>query len=279
MTANALLIWALSLAPGQAAPVAQVAQAAQAAQAAPLEIKESRSTYGFLGPRRPDFKITPGDFLFVTFDLIGLKANPDGRIEFDSDMEVLDSKKASVYKKTLVKVEYANLMGGKTPHTVSLPVSVASPPGDYALVVKVTDRVSKATATLNQPFTITKPDFALVSLQFSYDDGVRIPAPAVGAVGQVLFVNVSAVGYKRNENGLGEVEIEMSLLDAAGKPTAKEPLVAKIRSIPSGTDSVPIGFNLPVSQAGQFTVVLKATDKVAKASKSLSVPFLAVESK
>lgn len=256
------------------------------AQAGNLELNNIRATYGLFGPNRPDFKILPGDVLQVAFDINGLTADNAGRLQFAAKMSVMKlatdaAKEETIYEENLGELPpVVNVLGGgKVPHAVAVTTGLKQAPGQYRLKVAITDMQSKKEGTFTRDFTVEKLDFGLVRLQLSYDRFGQLAAPAAGAVGQTLYLNAVAVGYKPDPKTLqAALQFELSVLDEAGKPALAKPLTGEVKNIPVDTH-IPFRFELPIHRTGRYKLVVTATDQIAKKTTSLTVPLLAVEQK
>lgn len=257
------------------------------AQAGKLELSNIRATHGLFGPTRTDFKILPGDVLQVAFDIQDLTPDAERRLQFASKMAVTKlagdaSKEEAVYEEEKL-AEFppvVNVLGGnKVPHSVAVTTGLKQAPGAYRIKVTVVDLNSKKEGSFTRDFSVEKPDFGLVRLQLSYDRFGQLPASAVAAVGQTLYVNAVAVGYKPDpKNQQASVSFEMSVLDENDKPTMPKPLTGEVKDVPVDTH-IPFRFELPIHRAGRFKIVLKATDGVAKKTTTLTIPLLAAEQK
>src|SRR5947207_13392805 len=71
-----------------------------AADASALELKNVRPCYGPLGATRADTKCTPGDSLFITYDIEGLKLDPKTlRASYSTKLELIDSTNTVAFTK------------------------------------------------------------------------------------------------------------------------------------------------------------------------------------
>src|SRR5437870_4766896 len=102
MWAPLALASALSLAPGQAGE---------------LKVTNPRTTLGIYGQDRKNNTYLPGDMLFVSFDILNLKAEDSGRIQYSMALELInkkekDEKKKIVFTKEPTELESINSLGG-----------------------------------------------------------------------------------------------------------------------------------------------------------------------
>jgi len=251
------------------------------AQMGDLEFSNIRGTYGTFGPTRPDLKILPGEVLHLAFELGGLTADDAGRLRFAAKMSVKDPKGEAIYQEDLGELPpVVNVLGGgKVPHSVAINTGLKQAPGQYRAEIFVADLNSKKTGSFTRDFTIQPLEFGIVRFQLYYDRLSQLPAPCVGAVGQTLFLNAVAVGYKFDTKELAALGVEVNILDERDKPVLAKPLTGDFKNIEKDPRFLQFRFDLPIHRTGRFKIVLKATDNVAKKSTTLTLPFLAVEQK
>jgi hypothetical protein len=243
-------------------------------QAGQLTLTHVRSTHGVLGPARADDKLLPGDSLVVCFDIEGVTADEDGKVEYSTAIEVTNAAGKVIYKQEPRKLEAINSLGGNSvPAYARLDIGLDQQPGDYTFKVAVTDRASGRTQTLARNVTLLPRDFGLIRLTTSSDREGLTPAPALGA-GQPLWVNFGAVGFTREESGRQpNVAFEIRVLDEAGKPTTARPARSVVnKDVPEKALGLPMHFLLSLNRPGKFTVELLATDQVSKKKAKLSFP-------
>jgi hypothetical protein len=65
----------------------------------------------------------------------------------------------------------------------------------------------------------------------------------------------------------------MTIIDEGGKPATAKPSTGDVTEAPEKQQHVPMGFVVPLNRPGKFTVVLKATDKIANKSRTLRFPL------
>jgi hypothetical protein len=261
MWLTAACVAALSLAPNQAG----------------LTIGNVRSTYGVLGPVRPDAKITPGDSIFLDFDLEGVKPDAAGKVGYTLALEVTNKQGKVEYGLETPEKEVLNALGGTTVAAFAqLDVGLEQPAGDYTLKVTAKDKGSGKSATISYPYTVLPKAFGIVRLKTTYDQDAFLPAPLLGD-GQSVYVTFGVVGFNRDSaKKQPKLALQLRVLDEAGQATAK-PLTGEVKE---GVDEkalgVPVQFLIPLNRPGKFTVELEATDqldnnKTAKMSFPLTV--------
>src|SRR5262249_10941374 len=193
------------------------------AQGAKLTITNVRNTYGILGPERKGGELLPGDMFVVSFDLEGLQAKEDGRVEYTMGMELKDSKDKSLFKQEPAELHAMNVLGGsRLPAFARIDVGLDTPPGEYTLTVNVTDRLGKSSDKLERKFTVKKKELGMVSLVLTNEVGS--PVPPVLFPGQTLMVSYLLVGFElKGDKPQPDLSFEMRILDEAGKPTVLNP--------------------------------------------------------
>jgi len=259
MATNLAILAALLLGPGQADQ---------------LTLTNVRTTYGLLGPTRPENKILPGDNVVLSFDIEGAKADAAGKVLYSIGMEVVDGKGKALYKQAPRDLEATVPGGGKSlPAAANVRVSLDQEPGDYTLKVKVTDRASGATGEVARSYEILPRVFGIVRLTTTSDQAGQT---AVGSVqrGKSIWINFSAVGFGRKKStGQPQLAAEMRVRDEKGRQILPRPSTGEVKTdVPEKLAAVPLQFELELNRYGTFTVDLKVTDKIATKTATLSFP-------
>lgn len=251
------------------------------AQAGKLALVNERVTYGILGTTRAESKLLPGDWFCLAFDIQGLSADANGRMNYRQGMSVVDGAGKVWYQEEPKPLEAINSLGGnQIPAFAHVVVGLDQPVGEFTVKITVTDFATKATATLSHKFEILPSAFGLVRLQLSNDFNNTQHVPPHGFVGQSIVVNFLLVNFDRDKSTQQpNVKVEMSVSDDAGK-AAGVPLSFDVnRDIPGPVRAVPAQFLLNLNRAGKFTVKLKAVDQVSKKTSEISFPLVAEEVK
>lgn len=246
--------------------------AAPPPQAASLQLTNIRATYGFVGPTRPNLDYLPGDTMWLTFDIAGL-AEKASKVHFETLVVINDAQGKEVVKKN-VENKIDNVLGAKRlPHAVVLPFGLPDPPGQYTLEVTITDLVGKGNASFKRNFQLLKPEFGLIQFQLTLDVGANVRVPSIAVVGQTFYAHMTAVGFALNPADGGSVTVEMALQDADGKQlSVKKGEFKKLDGTP-----LPLWFELPMTRAGQYRIIVKATDHVGKKTAALTIPFTVID--
>ncbi|NBO92465.1 MAG: hypothetical protein EBV06_09185 [Planctomycetia bacterium] len=232
------------------------------AQAGDLEIKNVRLTYGIHGQERKDDKILPGEKVYISYDVHGLKVAPDGEVKYETSYELIQKSSG----KTLLKEDFTekgaiNNLGGSVLPSFALTVfGLDTTPGTYTIKVVVRDKATKKDATLTKDVEVVAPNLGFVRVQLLGAGGG--PAAPVAVPGQALLLQYALVGFKVNKDGAGDVTLQVELLDDTGKPTVETPAMSRFKPTPK-PNLVIVEFKLlplQLNRPGKFKLVLKATD-------------------
>jgi hypothetical protein len=242
---------------------------------ADLALTRVRSTHGLLGPERKDETLSPGDILFVSYDIEGVKVDGDGKVNYSTALELTDSTGKVVFKQDPKPNQAQISLGGDSaPGYASLSVGLDTPAGDYQFKVTVKDTISGKEQSLTRNVKVLPRDFALVRATASVDTEAQYPA-AVFACGQGVWVHCSAVGFLRNPGDKQpNVVYEIRVLDESGKPTLPKPVTNAVnKDVPANLSGLPMAFPLSLNRAGKFTVELLATDQLSGKKAKTSFPI------
>jgi hypothetical protein len=242
---------------------------------ADLSLTHVRSTHGLLGPERDNETLSPGDNLFVCFNIEGVRVDDDGKVKYSMAVEVSDSTGKVLFKQEPKDTEAKTSLGGNSvPAFATINVGRDQPAGDYQLKVTVKDLASGKEQSLTRNFKVLPKDFALVRTTTSVDVDGRYPA-GVFVSGQGVWVHCHAVGFERDRTSKQpNVVFEMRVLDEAGKPTLAKPTSDTVnKDIPDKLTGVTMAFPLILNRPGKFTIELQAVDQISgrKAKMSFSI--------
>ncbi len=260
--------------------VAALLALAPAQSAGKLEIANVRNTYGVLGPTRANSKLIPGDILFVSYDIEGIAISDEGRVHYSMVMEVVDKNgKATLKQDPFEKIELVPLGGNRVAARAFVTLGVDHPAGEFTMKVTVTDKSvkDKASATLERKFEVLPPDFGIVAIYASLDERGQTAAPTTGVVGQAVFINYTAVGFKRDpEKKQPNLRFEMIPLDENGKPLMAKALFHEGNDLDEKLPNYTVRFLLPLSRPGKFSIRLSCTDIVTKKTVSVDLPVTVI---
>ena len=134
------------------------------------------------------------------------------------------------------------------------------------------------TQSLERDFEVKPKAFGIVAVYTSVDERGQIAAPTTGVAGQSVFLQFGVVGFERGGKGnQPNVSVEMMPYDDAGNATMETP---SSFTLESGVDEKDPGFSirflLPMTRVGNFTVRLKAVDKIANKTATFEIPIRVV---
>ncbi len=137
-----------------------------------LALTNVRTTYGALGPERPDNKFLPGDSLVLSFDIEGATVDAGGKLLYSIGMEVTDHDGKALFRQEPRSLEAKVGPASKSvPGRANLQIGLDQPAGDYTLKVTVTDRATKASREVTRSYQVLPKAFGLVRLALSGDPG------------------------------------------------------------------------------------------------------------
>ncbi len=259
---NAALVFSamLALAPGQGAGA--------------LGVSNIRLTHGELGASRADNKYLPQDFVFISFDIDGLKASPDGKVSYSMGLEVIDKAGKAMFSAPPTKSEMLLPLGGnKLPAFVYITLGPTMQQGDYTCRITIVDDTNKATKVSDQKFSLMAPSFGIVQLYVTKDDKGMLACGPNGVAGQTVFINFGLVGFGRDGTKKPDAAVEFSVKEAGGQATNPTPIVIAVpRDLQAGDTFVPFQVMLPMNREGSFVVEMKAADKITGKTAVLSFP-------
>ena len=253
----------------------------QTGSASRVEISNVRPTYGLLGPAREDARYLPGDVVFLSLDIGGLRPDKAGLFRFRVTMVAMDGADQTLFSNAQELPAVGTVMGGRVRHSVQLATDREQKPGNYRIKITVTDLqgTGKAETTFTQEFQLLTPVLGLVRFNASLDKFGQVPVPPVGVVGQMLSLHTTALGFKPDrKTGLGAIAVEFQLLDASDRPVNAKPLSSEFKELSADTLFVPLRFDLLLQRPGMFKLVFRLTDTVEKKTSTLTVPLQVVES-
>lgn len=266
MLTTAIFLTALSLAPGQSGQ---------------LSVSNVRTTYGPLGPTRPDNKILPGDLVCLSFDVTGFQANSAGNVLYGVGIEAANSKGEVVFRKEPSSLELPTPTSGKpVPVCAKVDVGLHQPPGRYDLKVTVADRSAGTTTSVTRTYELLSLEFGIVRVSLTKDPEEKTHSAAFSP-GRPGWINFTAVGFGRdNAKGQPHVTATMRVLDENGRSVFSRPFSGTIdRDVPAMVRAVPMQFQLVLAQPGRFTVELNATDEITGRKAAVRFPIHVVASK
>ena len=250
------------------------------APAGGLTLNNVRTTYGNLGAPRPAGPLTPGDVLFLAFDIDGITIDKDAKATYIMAMDVTDASGKVIYnQEPASKADFVPLGGATLPGQAFITIGLDQTPGDYTMKVTVTDGANKSKKDFAHKFTVAPKTFDIVGVYASVDERGLIPSPTTAVVGQSPFVHVGLVGFGRTTEKQPNVTIEMTPVDDKGTATMGNPTVYKVNSgVDEKEPALVVRFLVPLTRPGKFGVRLKATDEVTKKTATFTLPMTVLPS-
>lgn len=243
---------------------------------AELEIQNIQPCHGPLGPTRNNLNIAPHDEIMFRFDVVGAQVDAEGKIDVTQRMRLTggDGKVLLDLKKSL-KGRLA--LGGKRfPGAAIVSFREAVPAGAYTFTVTVTDNLASSSATFERQLTSKPLDLAIVAPQFFYDAAGRVPAPAGGLVGQVLYFRLKVDNFDRGEKKI-DAEMQVQILDGKGVDQTQKPIVMTIKEeeaeIVQETPYLSFDGSLLLNRAGDFMLRITVIDRMAKKKTRFETPL------
>lgn len=240
-----------------------------------LSLTHVRSTLGLLGPQRTNDTLTPGDILFVAFDIEGISVDDQGMVRYSTALEVRDVSGKVKFQRTPDKSQAKISLGGhRVPAYAQLRVGLDTPPGEYTYKITVTDLLSEQSQSITRSAKVAAKDFALVRTALSVDLDGDYPALVLGC-GQGVWVHTNAVGFARaGDAKQPNVAFKLRVLDQRGEPVFDKPLTNSIqKDVSEKTLMLPMAFPLSLNRPGTFTVELQAQDEISGKSAKTSFPI------
>src|SRR5438128_8675396 len=216
-----------------------------AGDSGPLALTDVRTTYGILGPTRPDNKFLAGDAFVVSFNMEGAKAK-DGKIRYGIGMQVSDASGKVLYKQDPVGNETKSPAGeAKIAAFARLEIGTEQPAGDYTLKVTVEDRNGAVSQDLTRSYQVLPGAFGIVRPATTSDPEGKKPTAALRK-GKPAWLNFAAVGFGWDKaKGQPHLTATMRVLDEDGKPALARPSSGTIeQDVPRGTKAIPMQFEL-----------------------------------
>ncbi|MGH7174151.1 MAG: hypothetical protein ACRELG_28110 [Gemmataceae bacterium] len=240
-----------------------------------LSLTHPRATLGLLGPPRSTKTISPGDILYLCFDIEGISVDEQGTVRYSTALEVSDASGKLLFKRAPEKAEAKMSLGGnRVPAYAQISVGLETPPGEYSCKITVKDLVSGKQTSLMRSAKVVAKDFALVRTAVSVDLDGEYPV-IVFACGQGIWVHSSVVGFARDRvSKQPHVVFTLRALDERGKPIYDKPMTNAVKKdVPEKAPDVPMAFPLSLNRPGKFTVELVASDEISGKKAKISFPI------
>jgi hypothetical protein len=248
-----------------------------------LTLANLRCTHGLIGPTRTAAKYLPGDIVYLGFDIDGVTIDKSGKVVYSMALEVTDKAGKVKHKvEPTERIDFAPLGGTKVPGVAFVVVGVDLEPGEYTVKLTATDtsvaeKEKRPSGSVEFKFEVLKPDLGIVMVHATTDPDGRTPTHTTGFVGQFLWVQFAATGFKRDPATKNpDLKFEMTTLDDKGTPTLGNPITLEAKALEEKYPTCQARMNVPLTRVGKFKVQLKVTDNVAQKSATFELPIQAV---
>src|SRR5579871_2034129 len=189
-----------------------------------LNLSNVRVTFGGqFGPTRPDARYLPGDVFFMVFDIEGLHADAQGKVQYTIGMSVADATGKVVFEDKPTSKEAVIPLGpAKWPAMANVIIG-PDMKGTFTCSVTVTDRVTNESKKVDRSFEVGEPAFGIVAFRMTYDMEDSVPAPLHGVPGQTLVMQFMTIGFARDASKNPNNQIEVRIFDSNGRATNEQP--------------------------------------------------------
>jgi hypothetical protein len=238
-----------------------------------FEFKNVRLAHGAFGATRVDpKKFLPGDFLFITYEIDGLKVDDKYRASFVTLVEVFDAAKKIVFQKETPTVIVPQLGGSRMPGDLHVIMGNDRPPGQYKVRLSVSDVHAKEVKSFEHAFELLPKGFGIVGLM-----GPAIAVPGLPYMAQFNIVELG-LDAKKKPNA----KLEMKILDEAGKATSPASISNFPADLPETVDLtkanfIPIDYPIFPNRAGRFFIEITVTDSNAQKTATTRYPLNVID--
>ncbi|MBO0701271.1 MAG: hypothetical protein J2P46_22930 [Zavarzinella sp.] len=250
--------------------------AAVPAAHAKVEIRDVQAAHGLLGPERSDTEYLPGDEVFLRFTVTGARTTEQGRLNGEIKLTLTDAAGQTILRDASPVQNTLAFGGDRFPAKAAVELGHQFPPGEYQMTVEFKDLISGESDSFTKKFTCRPIEFGLARVRFAADEAGRSAARVDGVVGQPLHLKVVAVGFDRSAGAI-DLEMEVRVLDAKGRPVAPEPVRATVRTadpetVKAATHATFSG-ELTRTRPGEFRLQVTITDRKSGKTTTFETPM------
>ncbi len=241
-----------------------------------VDIKNIRPCYAPFGATRYDLKLLPGDVLFITYDLEGLKTDKSGKTNYETTLELIDTNNKVLYKKPTTNEVVPQLGTGRMPGDLHVIMGAQQAAGKYTVRLTVHDKLETdknlAAKKFEYPFDVIPQSFGFVG----------VTAPAIGFPGQHYVTGFGLVNLAMNDKKQPNTEINIRILDEKDNAVAPAVKIELPRDMPEGIDLtqanfVPLQYPIYLNRPGRFTIDIQAKDNFGNRKASLRYPVTVLD--
>jgi hypothetical protein len=243
-------------------------------RASALELKNVRPSYGPLGAYRTNKTCVPGDSIFITYDIEGLKTQAKtGRASYVTTLELIDSSNKVAFKKETPNNVNLPLGGSRMPGDLIVVLGSSQKPGKHKVRLTVKDNLAQEAKSFEYAFDVVAPDFSFVGIQ----------AKAVGFPGESYLATFAIVDMTLNAGKQPDVDIFMRVYDAGGKTLVAPQIISNLpKDLPEEVDLkktnfVSMQFPIYLNRTGTFIIEILAQDKLSKKNIKLRYPLTVLD--
>jgi hypothetical protein len=243
---------------------------------AKLEVKNLQASHGPYGPERTSLEVMPQDEIFFRFQLLGVKANADGKTEVEETIRLTNSEGKAVFEKSGT-VSLPLMLGGNslTTHVV-INIGPKAPPGEYTLLVTLKDKIGNESTSFEKKITCKATSFAVIVPRFYRDAESKVPAPVGGLVNETIYFQLFCVGFNKKDKQV-RVTMTLQVLDEQGKDVLPKPIevLAAHGKAEDVESAIKLTFKgaITLSRAGDYKLRIVLEDSQGKQNAKFETPL------
>jgi hypothetical protein len=271
--------------------ISQTAVIASAAPAPELKIVNPGVRQIEDGQLADDIQFVPGETVYYSFQATGYATIPgeadSKKVRLDYVIDVLDPKGIKVVetaKSVLDTVISDHDKEWKPKIRLEFLIPTFAPPGKYTVKAKLTDAISKQTATTESALGVSgrvvEPSSELTVRNFGFfraDEDAKPLAVAAYRAGDNVFAHFDMTGFRYGERNLVEVAYDVAVQNPDGKVIYSQPNAAVEKSYSFYPKPfIPGGMNLTLQsnmRKGEYAVVLTVRDVIGHQNYELKQTF------
>ena len=237
-----------------------------------LELGDVRFVDYELGPARESSRFLVGERIMLIFRATGVGRTVEQSLDMLMDIAVRDASGKEVAESS-VALSRSSPFPGAVPLRVVVSPGKDWAPGGYVVVVRVTDNVTRSTATIESPFELVEAELSITSVGFYADEKMTNPLAPPFYERQTLEIHCLLVGFARKGDEF-DVKVSLTLRDGTARELFSSPTFLRKRDeIDEKIAAVPLSLKLALSSPGDYVLEVKATDMNAGRSASRVIPI------
>jgi hypothetical protein len=237
-------------------------------------------------------QLLPGDMLFMTYEIEGLKLDPKtGKANYVTILELYEGpyvqgKKPILSEKTPNEGVIPQLGGNRMPGDLHVIMGPKQAPGGYTLKLTVHDKndpnPQTAAKAFLYPFNVVKESFGMVA----------VTADAVGFLGRFYVPRFALINMTLDAKKQPDVEVAFKIYDQSRQQVSPTAYRLLPRDLPEGKDEkgqklppvdlekanfVEVAYPVYLNKVGTYTMDITATDKLGKRVSRVTYTFTVVD--